>query len=119
MTLADTSIWVHHFRGSSEVKRLSELIESREVMVHPWVIGGIALGNLGRRRVEILSALRRLPLAPVVSDETIFDLIDRFALEGSGIGWVDGQLLASARTASAKLWTHDRALSVVAESVGL
>jgi hypothetical protein len=47
-------------------------------------------------------------------------MIDRQALFGRGIGYVDAHLLAAARlTAGSKLWTRDRRLQSVAAQLGL
>ena len=86
---------------------------------HPFVLGELALGNL-RRREEILRILRRLPQATSASHGELLEFIDREALFGRGIGYVDAHLLAAARlTTGTKLWTHDRRLQAVAAQLGL
>jgi len=83
------------------------------------VIGELALGNL-RPRDPFLSDLRELPQAIVAEDEEVIRLIDRQALFGRGIGYVDAHLLAAARlTAGSRLWTRDRRLQGVAIELGL
>ena len=117
MILVDTSVWIDHLRSTSAI--LSELLGDGEVLVHPFVLGELALGNL-RRRDTFLSGLRDLPQAAVASDEEVIGLIDRQTLFGRGIGYVDAHLLAAARlTAGTKLWTHDRRLQAVAAQLGL
>jgi hypothetical protein len=50
----------------------------------------------------------------------VLHFIDRRALFGLGIGYVDAHLLAAVRlTAGAKLWTRDRRLQAVATQLGL
>ncbi len=119
MTLVDTSIWVDHFRGRARAKGLSLLLENNEVLVHPWVIGELALGNLGPGGRAVLADLRALPEAPLVRDEEVLDLIAARELSGRGVGWVDAQLLASALVASAELWTVDGKLQGVANALGI
>jgi len=115
--LVDTSVWINHLRLASAI--LSELLDDGEVLVHPFVLGELALGNL-RRRDAFLSDLRDLPRAAVATDEEVISLIDRQTLFGRGIGYVDAHLLAAARlTAGTKLWTHDRRLQAVAAQLGL
>jgi hypothetical protein len=64
--------------------------------------------------------LQDLPQAIVASDEDVLHLIDRQALFGRGIGYVDAHLLAAARlTTGSKLWTRDRRLQAVAAQLGL
>jgi predicted nucleic acid-binding protein len=48
------------------------------------------------------------------------DFIDRHALAGTGVGYIDAHLLASVRlTPTASLWTHDKRLHAVAGRLGL
>jgi hypothetical protein len=50
------------------------------------------------------------------SEEEMLHLIEHEGLYGSGIGYVDAQLLAAARlTPHARLWTLEKRLSIVAE----
>ena len=117
MILVDTSVWINHLRLASAI--LSELLDDGEVLVHPFVLGELALGNL-RRRDAFLSDLRDLPRAAVATDEEVISLIDRQTLFGRGIGYVDAHLLAAARlTAGTKLWTRDHRLQAVAAQLGL
>jgi hypothetical protein len=115
--LVDTSIWVEHLRLASAI--LTELLDHGEILGHPFVIGELALGNL-RRRDPFLSDLRDLPQAIVADDDEVFRMIDRQALFGHGIGYVDAHLLAAARlTSGSKLWSRDPRLQSVAAQLGL
>jgi len=115
--LVDTSIWVDHLRAGNEV--LTGLLNRGQVLAHPFVIGELALGNL-RQRDLVLGALRELPKAAVASDEEVLGFIDRQALFGRGIGYVDAHLLAAARlTPGANLWTRNTRLQWIAASMGL
>ena len=117
MILVDTSVWIDHLRSASAI--LSELLGDGEVLGHPFVLGEVALGNL-RRRGEILRMLRRLPQANTASQREVLQFVDREALFGRGIGYVDAHLLAAARlTAGTKLWTRDHRLQAVAAQLGL
>lgn len=114
MILVDTSVWVDHLRHSDQ--RLAALLESDQVLVHPHVLGELALGQLRQR--EALSDLMDLPFANVASDEEVLHLIERETLFGIGIGYVDAHLLASTRlTVDATFWTRDRRLLVAAEKL--
>jgi predicted nucleic acid-binding protein len=98
---------------------LSGILDRGMCLGHPFVTGELALGNL-RERDLVLSALRALPQAIVASDEEVYHFIDRQALFGLGIGYVDAHLLAAVRlTAAASLWTRDRRLQRVAAKLGL
>ena len=117
MILVDTSVWVEHLRSHSAI--LSALLDDGGVLGHPFVLGELALGNL-RQRDDILRVLRRLPQATSASHLEVLQFIDREALYGRGIGYVDAHLLAAARlTAGSKLWTRDRRLQTVAGHLGL
>ena len=117
MILVDTSVWVDHLRLASTI--LTELLDDGQVLGHPLVLGELALGNV-RQRDALLSDLRELPQAVVAEDHEIIRLIDREALFGRGISYVDAHLLAAARlTAGSKLWTRDRRLQAVAVQLGL
>ncbi|MGI8573968.1 MAG: type II toxin-antitoxin system VapC family toxin [Egibacteraceae bacterium] len=112
MILVDTSIWVDHL--SAGHARLSELLEHGLVLGHPWVTGELALGRLSQRR-EILGLLSSLPQACVATTEEVLTLVERHELYGSGIGYVDAQLLAATRlTPEAALLTADRRLAATA-----
>ena len=54
MILVDTSVWIEHFRRNEP--RLVEALNLEEVLVHPFVAGELACGNL-RNRSEILHYL--------------------------------------------------------------
>ena len=117
MILVDTSVWVEHLRSASAI--LSALLDDGGVLGHPFVLGELALGNL-RQRDDFLRVFRRLPQAASASHLEVLQFIDREALYGRGIGYVDAHLLAAARlTAGSKLWTRDRRLQAVAGHLGL
>lgn len=117
MILVDTSVWIDHLRSGDAALR--GLLDGGAVLGHPWVVGELALGNLGNRG-EVLGLLRGLPQASVATAEETLLLIEREALHGAGIGYVDAQLLAAARlTREASLWTRDKRLIVVATRLGV
>jgi len=115
--LVDTSVWINHLRAADE--RLIALLDTGDALGHPFVTGEVALGKFPRRDV-VLNDLRDLPQAAMATDDEVLDLIERQALFGRGIGYVDAHLLAAARlTADARLWTADRRLQSVAAELGL
>lgn len=117
MILIDTSVWVDHLRAGD--KRVSDLLDSGGVLAHPFVIGELALGDLRQRRT-ILAALQDLPQAAAATDIEVLHFIERRALAGLGIGYVDAHLLASTQLiAGTSLWTRDKRLLGVAERLGL
>ena len=117
MILVDTSVWVDHLRAGDTT--LAGLLHAGMVLVHPFVIGELALGNL-RQRALVLGALSDLPQASVATDAEVRRFIESHALFGRGIGYLDAHLLAAARlTAGAQVWTRDQRLHGVADRLGL
>ena len=116
MILADTSVWIDHFRVGS--KRLQSLLEAGEIICHPFVVGEIACGSLNNRS-EILTLLAVLPAAVVAEHHEALTFIDRHDLDGTGLGWVDVHLLASASLTQCSLWTLDKALSRAARRLAI
>lgn len=117
MILVDTSIWIDHWRSGNE--RLTRLLEASQVLVHPFVVGELALGNLLHRQ-QVLNALQDLPQATSATDVEVLGFIDQAALAGSGIGYIDAHLLAAVRlTAGAQLWTRDERLLEAGVRLGL
>lgn len=116
MILVDTSVWIDHFRRSSSV--LAELLDQERVLVHPFVIGEIACGNLVNRE-EILALLGALARAAKAEDDEVLFFIDRHNLMGRGIGLIDVHLLASCLMAHASIWTADKRLRAAAEELNI
>ena len=119
MILVDTSIWIEFFRGSSAAARLSAFLADDAVLLHPWVLGELATGHLGRARSNVLRDLRLLPAALVATDEHVLDLVDTRRLFGRGLSWVDVHLLTAARSTPATLWSNDRSLNSAAADLDL
>ncbi len=114
MILADTSVWVDHFRRSNS--RLIRYLEEGVVGCHDFVIGELACGNF-KNRQETLNLLRELPRLLPAQHEEALEFVDSHRLCGKGIGWIDIHLLASARLNRAKLWTLDKRLETVAAAL--
>ncbi|TVS08889.1 MAG: PIN domain-containing protein [Gammaproteobacteria bacterium] len=117
MILVDTSVWIDHLRSGDEI--LSSLLEGNRVLMHPFVLGELACGNLRQRR-EVLGLLSRLPAATAADDPEVLVFIDRYELMGRGIGYVHAHLLASAAlSAPATVWTRDKRLHAAAADLRL
>ena len=114
--LVDTSVWIDHLRRSNA--HLEYLLEEGRILTHPFVIGELACGSL-RRREEVLRLMSALPAATVATDDEVMALIERQGLHGTGLGWVDLHLLASARLMRQSLWTADRRLRKATIRLGL
>ncbi|MDB5440112.1 MAG: ribonuclease [Caulobacteraceae bacterium] len=117
MILVDSSVWVDHLRVGDE--RLIGLLEHAKVLIHPFVLGELALGNLHQRE-GVLRALSELPQAQAATDAEVLHFIERHRLFGRGIGYIDAHLLAATRlTLGARLLTRDRRLAAVATDLKL
>jgi hypothetical protein len=116
LILVDTSVWVDHLRRDNA--QLAGLLNAGRVLMHPFVIGELALGHM-RRREAVLALLSGLPRAAVATDAEVLRFIDHQALFGRGIGYLDAHLLAAVRLmAGVELWTKDKRLHHVAEGLG-
>lgn len=115
--LIDASVWIDHIRSAESV--ISELVDARKVLCHPFVIGEVAMGQFRNRR-EFLSELGKLRSAEVAENDEAMALVERHSLFGRGIGYVDAHLLASAfLTPEARLWTRDKRLKETAQQMKL
>ena len=117
MILVDTSVWVDHLRAADPA--VVQVLDTGRALVHPFVVGELACGNLSNRS-EVLTLLRRLPQAPVASHEEALAFITGRGLMGRGIGYIDVHLLASLiLDGTASRWTRDKRLAAVAADLGL
>ncbi len=110
MTLVDTSVWVDHFRKDNQT--LKKLLNDGGVLIHPFVIGELACGNL-KNRSEILRLLDELPKAVVAENDEVLQFVERNYLFGLGIGWIDVHLIASAMLSHSSMLTLDKTLEDV------
>ncbi|MCK2089374.1 type II toxin-antitoxin system VapC family toxin [Thauera aromatica] len=117
MILVDTSIWIDHLRGSDQ--HLSVLLAEGRVVMHPHVLGEVALGSL-KNRAAVLGAMSDLPQTVVATDDEVLRFIEAQGLFGLGIGYMDAHLLAAVMlTPGTRLWTRDRRLSAASARLGL
>ena len=112
MILVDTSVWIDHLRSGDRM--LSRLLESAQVLTHPFVIGELACGNLSNR-TEVLALLANLPRVVTATDEEVLFFIEQHQLMARGVGYIDAHLLSSTFLgSSAKIWTRDKRLAAFA-----
>ena len=116
MILVDTSLWIAHLRKGHP--GLVTLLEEGMVLVHPFIIGELACGNL-KNRSEILSLLCSLPVTVVAQHEEIMTFIESNRLMGKGLGYVDVHLLAATVLSDIRLWTDDKALASASKEMGM
>ena len=117
MILVDTSVWIDHIKCADP--QLSAMLRGDRVFAHPFVLGELAMGSI-RQRTAVMAVYRKLPHAIVANDEDVLRTIERHALHGRGIGFIDAHLLVSALlTSGTQLWSRDRRLTAVAEALGV
>ncbi len=117
MILADTSVWVDHFRKRDAA--LYQQLQRNNISTHPFIVTELVLGNLPDRQNAIAS-LDRLPMVKVAQLHEVRRLIEAHSLFRRGIGFVDAHLIASTLiTPHTVLWSRDKRLHGVAETLGL
>ena len=111
MVLADTSVWIDHFRRGNP--GLASLLSKGHILMHPFISGELACGNL-KNRAGILADLNALPSAKPATNDEVLWLIEDQRLWGKGLGWVDVHLLASAMLSKCRFLTLDTRLAKAA-----
>jgi predicted nucleic acid-binding protein/Arc/MetJ family transcription regulator len=115
--LADTSVWIDHFRYGD--KEMRERLNRDEIAIHPFVVTELALGSL-KGRAGTLALLDQLPQMSAAQVAEVRLAIEARHLYGLGIGFVDAHLIASVFISSPTLlWTRDKRLRRVAERLGI
>ena len=122
MILADTSIWIDHFRSGnlhSRNKELRKHLNEGRIVIHPSIIAELALGSL-EERTKTLALLDLLPQVQVAQLSEVRRMIEARRLYSLGIGLTDAHLIASVFiNPSTLLWTKDKRLRKAAEGLGI
>jgi predicted nucleic acid-binding protein len=116
MILVDSSVWIDHLRHSDP--RLVRLLDGGAVCIHPAVVGELMLGSLANRH-QAVADLLALPAIREADHEETRLAIATYRLSGSGIGYLDAQLLAATLANNDRLWTADRRLAAAARRAGV
>jgi len=117
MILVDTSVWIDHLRTGEA--GLVELLNGNRVLMHPFVVGELACGNL-RHREKVLALLKDLPQVTIATDDEVLYFLEQHQLMSRGIGYIDAHLLAATALAGrALLWTRDKRLAAIVTEAGL
>jgi predicted nucleic acid-binding protein len=118
MVLADTSVWVSHFRKSNP--SFASLLANDRILCHPLILIELACGSPPSPRPRTLSYLKRLQQATVATNEEILQFIETHKFYESGCGAIDVSLLASALLSeNALIWTFDKHLESLATQLGV
>jgi predicted nucleic acid-binding protein len=115
LILADTSIWIDHFRSRNHEMR--KHLSQGNIVIHPLIIAELALGSL-HERARTLALLDRLPEVRVAQLNEVRRMIEARRLYSLGIGLTDAHLIASVFINSPTLlWTRDKRLRKAAEAL--
>jgi predicted nucleic acid-binding protein len=116
--LADTSVWIAHFRVANPV--LQSLLATDQIFCHPLIVIELACGTPPAPRARTLEALKKLQQAVVATSAEILSLIENKRCHDSDCGATDVALLASALlTPDTRIWTMDKDLTVLAARLGV
>ena len=117
MILADTFVWIDHFRSGN--KEMRKALSQGQIVIHPYIIAELALGSI-RDRSKTLAMLDYLPQVRVAQMHELRLTIEARGLYSLGIGLTDAHLLASVFiSAPTLLWTKDQRLRKVADGLGI
>ena len=117
MIVADSSVWIDHWRVAD--LNFRRLLMDKRVVMHPYVLGELALGSLKDRRQTIADLSDLMSLRPA-SPQEVLHLIEVNRLFSRGMGYVDLHLLAAALLhGDCQLLTRDRRLREAAEQFGI
>ena len=118
LVLADTSVWVAHFRRANTV--LQSLVAMDQVLCHPLIVLELACGTLPAPRERTIGYLKKLQQAIVATTDETLALIESEQFHDSGCGAIDMALLASVLlTPETLLWTLDKNLDALAARMGV
>jgi len=90
--LADTTVWIDHFR--SESAEMRRQLNQRNIVIHPYIVAELALGSL-RDRARTLAWLDSLPRVHIAQTAEVREMIEMRSLYSRGIGLTDASLIAS------------------------
>jgi predicted nucleic acid-binding protein len=117
MILADTTIWIDHFRSPDP--ELQRRLSNDEIVMHPFVVGELALGPLPDRR-KVLAYLDHLPQLLPAQQSEVRQMVETRSLHNRGIGLIDAHLIAATLIETrTQLWTRDGSLRRVARRLGI
>ena len=116
MVLADTSVWISHFRKGNP--SLRSLLLNDQVLCHPLVLLELACGSPPAPRLKTLSQMKSLRQATVATTEETIDFVEKNKFYELGCGAVDISLLASTLISkNAVIWTFDKNLEALASQL--
>jgi predicted nucleic acid-binding protein len=118
MVLADTSVWVAHFRKSNA--SFKALLLNDQILCHPLIQIELACGTPPSPRSKTLEYIKKLRQAAIATPYEILEFIEKHQLQESRCGAIDVSLIASTLLSeNAQLWTLDKSLEKLAIRLGI
>ena len=118
MVLADTSVWIAHFRKSNAA--FESLLANDQILSHPLVLIELACGTPPSPRSKTLGYLKKLQQATVATPHETLEFIEKHQLFESGCGAIDVSLLASTLlSGNTLIWTLDKYLESLATKLSI
>lgn len=118
MVLADTSVWVSHFRKTNGI--LQSLLLNDQILCHPLVVLELACGSPPFPRNRTLLEIQSLQQATIATASETLEFVEKNKFYESGCGAVDVSLLTSTLLSKdAVIWTLDKKLHVLANQLGI
>jgi predicted nucleic acid-binding protein len=116
--LVDTSVWIRFLANREPyASRMAKLLQMDVVAAHELVHGELLIGDSSGRLKFLSESYEQLSPAETVSHAEVFHFVRHHRLHGSGLGWIDAHLLASAKAGGMLLWTADNALALAAQQM--
>jgi predicted nucleic acid-binding protein len=113
----DTSVWIDFFRGQP-LPRLERALEQGLVILSPLVCAELLSSPLpSRKRLQLVSMLRDLPLHPTPFDHwaEVGALRARLLRAGVSVSTPDGHIAQCALDCGGLLWSRDRIFTRIAQ----
>ncbi|CAM3812795.1 type II toxin-antitoxin system VapC family toxin [Polynucleobacter antarcticus] len=118
MVLADTSVWIAHFRKANP--SLQSLLINDQILCHPLVLVELSCGSPPSPRVKTLDQLKCLRQATVATPDEVMAFVEKHQFYESGCGAIDVSLLASTLLSKhALIWTFDKKLEALARQLDI
>ena len=112
MYLADTSLWIEHFKKKNSP--LSSLLLESTVYIHEFVLGELSLGHFKKNEQDIIfERLNFLEKMPTSNHQDVLKFSLDYRLSGQGVGWIDCHLLHACILHKVHLATLDKKLEKV------
>ena len=112
--LPDTSVWIDHFRGKTDIIDRLYYDLGAEIVLHPMVLAELVLSGINKEQARY-QQLKQQRMIDKVSDEELIACIFDNDMACSGIGYVDCNLIASCLVCKTKLVTLDNKLAIAAD----